>query len=152
MKTCVAGALGVNTNTCRKARETRLGHAIEPRPETTRNRRNGEFALPRAMWVVRVQAMRCRRAPLAKLIRCVLLVSAGMGFGGYLGARESMQITYTSIRVVDYHDQLELPVPRLAGLETLVGRQQAESALASLSPRGRRRTSASIVDARGLQG
>ena len=44
----------------------------------------------------------------AKLIRCVLPVSAGMGFGGYLGARESMQITYTSIRVVDYHDQLEL--------------------------------------------
>jgi len=86
------------------------------------------------MWVVRVQAMRCRRAPLAKLIRCVLLVSAGIGFGGYLGARESMQITYTSIRVVDYHDQLELPVPRLAGLETLVGRQQAESALASLLP------------------
>jgi len=124
----------VNTNTFRKARETRLGHAIEPRPETTRNRRNGEFSLPRAMWVVRVQAMRCRRAPLAKLIRCVLLVSAGMGFGGYLGARESMQITYTSIRVVDYHDQLELPVPRLAGLETLVGRQQAESALASLLP------------------
>ena len=79
--------------------------------------------------------MRCRNgAPLAKLIRCVLLVSAGMGFGGYLGARESMQITYTSIRVVDYHDQLELPVPRLAGLETLVGRQQAESALASLLP------------------
>ena len=59
-----------------------------------------------------------------------------MGFGGYLGARESMQITYTSIRVVDYHDQLELPVPRLAGLETLVGRQQAESALASLPPGG----------------
>ena len=79
--------------------------------------------------------MRCRNgAPLAKLIRCVLLVSAGMGFGGYLGARESMQITYTSIRVVDYHDQLELPVPRLAGLERLVGRQQAESALASLPP------------------
>ena len=81
--------------------------------------------------------MRCRNgAPLAKLIRCVLPVSAGMGFGGYLGARESMQITYTSIRVVDYHDQLELPVPRLAGLETLVGRQQAESALASLPPGG----------------
>src|SRR5206468_9093904 len=57
----------------------------------------------------RVRTMRCRNgAPLAKRIRCVLLVSAGMGFGGYLGARESMQITYTSIRVVDYHDQLEL--------------------------------------------
>src|SRR5256885_3371589 len=91
MKTCIAGAPGVNTNTFRKARETRLGHAIEPRPETTRNRRNGEFSLPQAMWVVRVPAMRCRRAPLAKLIRCVLLVSAGMGFGGYLGARESMR-------------------------------------------------------------
>src|SRR5437667_1739449 len=38
MKTCIAGALGANTNTFRKAREPRLGHAIEPRPETTRNR------------------------------------------------------------------------------------------------------------------
>src|SRR5205085_9525832 len=37
MKTCIAGALGANTNTFRKTRETRLGHAIEPRPETTRN-------------------------------------------------------------------------------------------------------------------
>src|SRR5207248_2431694 len=52
MKTCIAGAPGVNTNTFRKARETRLGHAIEPRPETTRNRRNGEFSLPQATWVV----------------------------------------------------------------------------------------------------
>src|SRR5256885_5506971 len=37
MKTCIAGVLGANTNTFRKTRETRLGHAIEPRPETTRN-------------------------------------------------------------------------------------------------------------------
>lgn len=79
--------------------------------------------------------MRCRNGALvAKLIGCVVLVSAGMSFGSCLEARESMQITYTSIRVVDYHDQLELPLPRLAGLETLVGRQQAEPVLPLLPP------------------
>ena len=30
MRTCIAGALGVNTNTLRKAWQSELGHAIEP--------------------------------------------------------------------------------------------------------------------------
>src|SRR6266403_5480547 len=30
MRTCIAGALGVNTNTLRKAWQAELGHAIEP--------------------------------------------------------------------------------------------------------------------------
>jgi hypothetical protein len=30
-------------------------------------------------------------------------------------------VTYTGVRVVDYHDQRELPVPTLAALDELVG-------------------------------
>jgi hypothetical protein len=37
MKTCIAGALGVNTNTLPKAWQSELGHAIEPLLKPTRS-------------------------------------------------------------------------------------------------------------------
>jgi hypothetical protein len=48
--------------------------------------------------------------------------------GTAAGAREP-DIQFVSIKAVDYHDQVELPVPALAGLESLVGRQAAERAM-----------------------
>src|SRR5437016_5548279 len=51
------------------------------------------------------------------------------------GVKEA-DIGFRSIRVVDYHDQLEIAVPRIAGLEELVGRQQAERAAESVAPNG----------------
>lgn len=45
--------------------------------------------------------------------------------GTSVGAREP-DIQFLSVRLVDYHDQLEMPVPALAGLESLVGREAAE--------------------------
>jgi hypothetical protein len=43
-------------------------------------------------------------------------------------------IAFDSARLVDYHDQQELPVPRSAGLEELIGRQQADQAASSIAP------------------
>jgi hypothetical protein len=41
-----------------------------------------------------------------------------------VAAIRANDIAFVSARLVDYHDQQELPVPRSAGLEELIGRQQ----------------------------
>jgi hypothetical protein len=43
-------------------------------------------------------------------------------------------IGFSSVKLVDYHDQQELPAPRNAGLEELVGRTQADQAAAVIAP------------------
>jgi hypothetical protein len=45
-------------------------------------------------------------------------------------------IEIVGVRVVDYHDHSELPLPRLVGLETLVGHNSAENAPSGVSPNG----------------
>ena len=51
-----------------------------------------------------------------------------------LAAVSASDISYVSARVVDYRDQQELPVPRSAGLEELVGRQRAEQITSMVAP------------------
>jgi len=47
---------------------------------------------------------------------------------------KEMNIRFSAVRVVDYFDQRELPVPSTAGLDELVGGQAAERAAAQISP------------------
>ena len=51
-----------------------------------------------------------------------------------LAAIRANDIVFVSARLVDYHDQQELPVPRSAGLEELVGRQQADQVASIVHP------------------
>jgi hypothetical protein len=51
-----------------------------------------------------------------------------------LAAISANDIAFVSARLVDYHDQQELPVPRSAGLEELIGRQQANQAASIVRP------------------
>jgi len=50
------------------------------------------------------------------------------------GAITANDVAFVSARLVDYHDQQELPVPRSAGLEELVGRNQSDRAASVISP------------------
>lgn len=47
---------------------------------------------------------------------------------------QAADISFTAVKLVDYHDQQELPVPRSAGLEELIGRTQADRASAIVAP------------------
>jgi hypothetical protein len=47
---------------------------------------------------------------------------------------KAADIGFSSVKLVDYHDQQELPAPRNAGLEELVGRTQADQAAAVIAP------------------
>jgi hypothetical protein len=47
---------------------------------------------------------------------------------------EAVDTTVSSVKVVDYHDQLELPIPGRAGLESLIGRQQADQVAPAITP------------------
>lgn len=51
-----------------------------------------------------------------------------------LVAISANDVAFVSARLVDYHDRQELPVPRSAGLEELVGRKQADQAASIISP------------------
>jgi hypothetical protein len=47
---------------------------------------------------------------------------------------KAADLSFTAVRLVDYHDQQELPAPRNAGLEELIGRTQADQASAVVRP------------------
>ena len=47
---------------------------------------------------------------------------------------EAPDIGFSSVKLVDYHNQQELPAPRNAGLEELIGRTQANQAAAVIAP------------------
>ena len=51
-----------------------------------------------------------------------------------LSAARSSDISFLAVRLVDYHDQLELPAPNTAGIEDLIGRKQAEQMASIVSP------------------
>jgi hypothetical protein len=51
-----------------------------------------------------------------------------------VAAIRANDIAFVSARLVDYHDQQELPVPRSAGLEELIGHQQADQAASIVRP------------------
>jgi hypothetical protein len=57
----------------------------------------------------------------------ISLILLGCSMLGVAAIRAN-DIAFLSARLVDYHDQQELPVPRSAGLEVLIGRQQADQA------------------------
>jgi hypothetical protein len=60
----------------------------------------------------------------ARACAVAAMLLAGL-VGTAAGSREP-DIQFLSVKAVDYHDQLEMPVPALAGLEPLVGREAAE--------------------------
>ena len=45
-------------------------------------------------------------------------------------------LTVSSVHAVDNHDQLELPIPRAAGADVLIGQQRAEALTAIIDPAG----------------
>jgi hypothetical protein len=51
----------------------------------------------------------------------VIICAAGMGICNAIS--KEVDFGLLSVHVVDYHDQVELPVPQLAALEQLVGRR-----------------------------
>jgi hypothetical protein len=74
------------------------------------------------------------RLQLRAIIATIVIVGIARAVGIEGASKANFDIV--GVRVVDYHDQSELPLPGLAGLETLVGREAAEHAPSSLSPKG----------------
>jgi hypothetical protein len=75
----------------------------------------------------------CRPASriVARVAQPFIVLSVLAGIVSVAIGSDAADTQFLSVKAVDYHDQLELPVPALAGLETLVGRQAAERAAAT---------------------
>jgi hypothetical protein len=74
------------------------------------------------------------KGPPATLIPvAIILILLGCPLLGVAAIRAN-DIAFVSARLVDYHDQQELPVPRSAGLEELIGRQQADQVASIIRP------------------
>jgi hypothetical protein len=75
-----------------------------------------------------------RKGPARRLIQVasdlILLGCPVLAFA----AISANDIAFVSARLVDYHDQQELPVPGSAVLEELIGRQQADQAASIVAP------------------
>jgi hypothetical protein len=63
--------------------------------------------------------MRVIRHLASIVILCALLLSGCV--------QKDKSIRFTAVRVVDYYDQRELPVPSAAGLDALIGREAAKN-------------------------
>ena len=70
--------------------------------------------------------------------RQLIVVSVLVGVVSVAIGSDTADIQFLSVKAVDYHDQLELPVPALAGLESLVGRKSAENVAATSALHGPR--------------
>jgi hypothetical protein len=76
-----------------------------------------------------------RKGPGGRLIPvAIILMLLGCPPLG-LAVIRANDIIFVSARVVDYHVQQELPASRSAGLEELIGRQQADQAASIVRPK-----------------
>jgi hypothetical protein len=74
------------------------------------------------------------RLPVRAMVATIAI--AGLARAVLVDGAAKATFDIVGVRVVDYHDQSELPLPGLAGLETLVGRDAAEHAPPGLLPTG----------------
>lgn len=80
------------------------------------------------------------RVSMTILTKCTILTVSFCLTYSSLANIQAADIGFTAVKLVDYHDQQELPAPRNAGLEELIGRTQADlasSVVASQEPSDR---------------